>query len=90
MGQSRIVRTFLLFLGHYDPSIQSTYKIRINSYRVVHALREAADRDIADTESEDIGPAENENTAESAEEIAQAQADFAAHVALYVPICPFM
>lgn len=82
MGQSRIVRTFMLFLGRYDPSIQNTHKIRINSYRVAQTFREAADRDIAGRENDAIGSAENENFTESAEEIAQAQSEFAAHVAL--------
>jgi hypothetical protein len=47
-------------------------------------MKEAAEREIADSEDVDMTPAENESTAESAEETAQTEAEFAAHVALYV------
>jgi hypothetical protein len=47
-------------------------------------MKEAAEREIVDSEDVDMTPAENESTAETAEETAQAEAEFAAHVALYV------
>jgi hypothetical protein len=53
-------------------------------HRIVQTSREAAERDIADSESGNVAPTENGNLAETVEEIAQAEAEFAAHVALYV------
>ncbi|PVF99312.1 hypothetical protein CPB86DRAFT_796713 [Serendipita vermifera] len=51
-------------------------------YSTVQNLREEIKREIADQESGVSASAESEDSAESAEEIAQAEAQFAAHVAL--------
>lgn len=49
---------------------------------MIQVLREEIEREIADRENGVVILTEDENSAESAEEIAQAEAQFAAHVAL--------